>query len=92
MNPVPVDTCTREFCQRCHRVSPIGFFSPPELWALVAGHQWKDSILCIMCFAQLGDEKHIHWEWDIKFYAVSYATHHAMRESGEWVSPNEATA
>lgn len=40
-----------------------------------------DSILCIMCFAALGDEKHVAWEKGIEFYPVSYATHHAGREA-----------
>ncbi len=83
------DTTTREFCQRCQRVSPIGFFSPHETWKLVAG-SWADSILCVMCFAALGDEKHVRWEEDIEFFPVSYATLHAMRgprlvaQTGEW--------
>ena len=75
---VPDDSMTREFCQRCQRVSPVGFHSPNEIWEAVAG-RWKDSILCIMCFAALGDEKHIMWEQDVEFYPVSYATHHAAR-------------
>lgn len=72
------DTQTREFCQRCHCVSPIGFYSP--LWEQVAGRHWKDSILCVMCFAQIGDEKHIVWEEGMALYPVSYATNHALRE------------
>lgn len=74
------DLTTREFCQRCHRVSPVGFHSPDFIWKAVAGRHWKDSILCILCFAELGDEKHIFWEDGLVFYPVSYATHHATRE------------
>lgn len=73
------DVTTREFCGRCHRVSPIGFHARNDIWKVVAGRHWSNSILCIMCFAQLGDEKHVEWEEEIKFYAVSYATHHAGR-------------
>lgn len=73
------DLTTREHCGRCHRVSPVGFWVPNDIWRAVAG-RWLDSILCIMCFAALGDEKHVVWESGIKFYPVSYATHHAGRE------------
>lgn len=63
--------CTREFCQRCHQVSPIGFFSP--IWKRVAG-RWADSILCIACFAALGDERFITWECGLKLFPVSLRT------------------
>lgn len=74
------DRTTREFCGRCHRLSPVGFLAPDDVWLTVAGQHWRHAILCIMCFAALGDEKHIRWEHGIEFYAVSYATHHAARE------------
>lgn len=64
---------TREVCDRCHEISPIGFYSP--IWERVAGKRWKWSILCIMCFARLGDEKMIRWEQGLEFYPVSFATH-----------------
>lgn len=58
---------------------PVGFHASSEAWTAVAGNHWEHSILCIMCFAALGDEKHIEWEEGITFYPVSYATHHAGR-------------
>ena len=70
---------TREFCGRCHRVSPVGFHVQNDIWEAVAGRHHQHDILCILCFAQLGDEKHIVWEENIEFYPVSYATHHAGR-------------
>lgn len=72
------NTTTREICKRCQSVSAVGFDSP--LWEEVAGQHWVDSILCIRCFAALGDEKHIEWEVGIELYPVSYATHHARRD------------
>ena len=71
------DTTTRESCNRCNRISPVGFYSP--LWASVAGQRWEHDILCILCFAAIGDERHIQWEEGIEFYPVSYATHHSAR-------------
>lgn len=80
--PTSTVPTTREFCQRCHRLSPVGFHARDDLWSAVTapGH-WEHSILCILCFAQLGDEKHIAWEEGIEFYPVSYATHHGRRAS-----------
>jgi hypothetical protein len=74
------DTCTREICQRCHRVSPIGFSARKDIWWKVAGRHWEHSILCIMCFAQLGDEKYIAWEEGIEFYPVSFVTNHEANQ------------
>ena len=76
----PIDYTTREFCGRCHALSAVGFFVSKEMWLAVAG-RWEHAILCLRCFAQLGDEKHIAWEEGIEFYAVSYATHHAARST-----------
>lgn len=70
---------TREICQRCHTVSAIGFHAPTETWRAVAGRDWANSILCIRCFAALGDEKFIAWERGLAFYPVSYASHHTER-------------
>lgn len=87
---------TREFCQSCNRVSPVGFHSPK--WAEVAG-RWRDSILCIMCFAALGDEKNIQWERDIQLHPVSLRTHRVLqaerirlinqKEAAAWSNPPE---
>lgn len=74
---MPAETfyCTREICQRCHRTSPVSFRARNDIWQSVAGHEWQHSILCVVCFAQLGDEKFIVWELGIEFYPVSFATH-----------------
>ena len=69
---------TREFCQRCQGLSAVGFMAP--LWFEVAGRHWCNSILCIVCFAILGDEKGIAWEVGIEFYPVSYVTLNAGRQ------------
>lgn len=66
-------TLTREMCRRCNHVSAVGFHSP--IWPLVAGPHWVNEILCVRCFAELGDEKFIEWEEGIEFYPVSFATH-----------------
>lgn len=88
ITPPEQDLTTREFCGRCHRVSPVGFHARDDIWEAVVGRHWSNSILCIMCFAQMGDEKHVMWERDLKLYAVSYATHHAGRGRSD-TSPME---
>lgn len=79
----PTERPTREFCQRCHRLSPIGFHARDDIWEAVAGGHWRHSILCIVCFAALGDEKHVQWEIGLEFHPVSYVTFHdGPREGG----------
>ena len=75
--------CTRERCQMCNKPSSVGFFAPHETWKLVAGDVWANSILCISCFASLGDEKGIQWEEGIKLYPVSLESIRLFRESRE---------
>jgi hypothetical protein len=66
---------TREFCQRCNDLSPVGFHARDDIWVRVAGEHWRWSILCLRCFAALGDEKGIRWEEGMEFYPSSFATH-----------------
>jgi hypothetical protein len=73
-------THTRQICQRCHAIDRVGFLAPKELWRLVAGPHWEHSILCLVCFTELGDEKGIEWDVpEMEFYPVSYATLHRNR-------------
>jgi hypothetical protein len=68
-------TNTRQFCHRCNAVDRIGFLAPKELWRLVAGPRWEHDILCLACFAEIGDEKGIEWDVaELEFYPVSYVT------------------
>ncbi len=71
---------TRQTCARCVRISPYDFHSP--LWKEVAG-PWSDDILCVMCFAILGDERGLEWEEGIEFYPVSLAYHLAALTRGD---------
>lgn len=70
MNEFPIPT--RETCHRCHRISPVGFHSP--IWEQVSG-PWANDILCVACFAVLGDERGLKWEEDLEFYPISLVTH-----------------
>jgi hypothetical protein len=70
---------TREFCGRCHRLSPVGFHATPHIWRAVAG-RWMHDILCLTCFTTLGDEKGIQWEIGMDFYPVSFFTHQEMKD------------
>lgn len=71
MNPIP----TRERCAACHRISPIGFFVPNEIWEVVVHPSLQDSILCLSCFTSRADEKLIPWDKEILFFPVSFYTH-----------------
>lgn len=74
----PYAVPTRQWCQRCRHIVEVDFYSP--IWEQVAGRHWQDSILCVRCFAEIGDEKHIAWEEGVEFEPCSYATQHAMRQ------------
>jgi hypothetical protein len=75
-------TNTRQFCHRCNAVDRIGFLAPKELWRLVAGPRWEHDILCLACFAEIGDEKGIKWDVaELEFYPVSYVTLNRNRVS-----------
>jgi len=68
-------THTRQFCARCHSIDRVGFLAPKPLWELVAGPHWEHAILCLACFAEIGDEKGIEWDVpELEFYPVSYVT------------------
>ena len=75
------DRPSRETCHRCTRISMFSFYSP--LWAEVAAF-WKDAILCLFCFAVLGDERNIGWEDGLEIHPSSIHTHHGLIESGKW--------
>lgn len=76
-----MDLTTREFCARCHSINAVGFHAPTDTWEAVAG-RWRNSILCLRCFAQLGDEKGVQWEVGMRFYPVSLVSHYAEKRPG----------
>lgn len=71
--------CVREICQRCQQISRVGFWASNEMWELVAGRDWKDSILCLVCFTILGDEKGLAWDERIEFLPVSFKTQQRLQ-------------
>lgn len=66
---------SRERCACCKRYSPVGFSVPNAIWDLVVANEFYHSILCVSCFADMGDERLVEWDTEIEFYPVSLATH-----------------
>jgi hypothetical protein len=66
---------TRERCQACQQVSPIGFWVPDEMWRLVVHPYFQNSVICVQCFISRADEKIIDWSAEIKLFPVSLAQH-----------------
>lgn len=66
---------TRERCQVCHKVSPVGFFVPHETWRRAVPRNWQNSVLCLTCFISFADERLLRWDEEIEFYPVSLRTH-----------------
>lgn len=66
---------TRQSCAQCHKRMSIDFHADDETWERVAGI-WANSILCLDCYAEMGDERGIAWEFGLEFMSVvSLATH-----------------
>lgn len=66
---------TREICGLCHRVSPVGFWVPDEMWSEVVHPHYIAAVHCLSCFIERADEKLVPWDTVIKFYPVSSRTH-----------------
>ena len=85
------DQRTRENCNRCGRRG-FGFIVPKPLWLAVAGARWEHAKLCIVCFADLGDEKNIQWEDGLEVQLVSIASQHRyLSEGGDGTAPRGMT-
>jgi hypothetical protein len=65
----------REICGLCHRVSPIGFWVPNDIWEASVHHSRIQDIHCLTCFIERADEKLIDWSKDIKFFPFSIRAH-----------------
>ena len=69
---------TRQSCAQCHKRMFIDYHADNQIWADVVGI-WAASILCLDCFAEMGDERGITWEEGLEILAVvSLATHHVF--------------
>lgn len=64
----------RERCGMCHRVNPVQFHVPPDVWLASVPEEFEDKPLCILCFADLADERLVPWALEIEFYPVSLAS------------------
>ena len=67
--------CTRERCGICHKISPVGFWVPNEVWEACVHPRHQNDVLCLSCFISMADEKLVRWDKHIQFYAVSLASH-----------------
>lgn len=65
---------TREFCALCHKVSPVRFAVPDEMWKAVVHPHFQNDILCLLCFITRADEKLLRWDHDIELFPVSLKT------------------
>ena len=65
----------RQRCGICHKVHPVGFWVPGEVWGKVVPVQFQQDIVCLACFITYADEILYPWDDIIAFYPVSLATH-----------------
>lgn len=66
---------TRERCGLCHKVSPVGFHVPDDLWMTAVPEPHRQGVLCVGCFVSFADERLLPWDRSITFHPVSLATH-----------------
>lgn len=78
---------SRERCQCCKRYSPVGFYVPNQIWDLAIPNEFHESPLCIMCFADMADERLVDWSKDVQFFPVSLAEH--VRDNLGWTTPEK---
>lgn len=71
---------TREYCYRCHRYSPFHFHVPDHIWEKVVPERWRNDILCLDCFARMGDERLVEWSEDITVHPVSLAKNRGLKD------------
>jgi hypothetical protein len=69
-----ISIATRERCGVCHKVSPIGFHVPNEVWLIAVPDYFRETVLCLSCFTSFADERLIAWDEAITFYPVSLRT------------------
>lgn len=72
---------TRELCRICLHENPVGFVVPDSIWDAVVPEDLRNSVVCLSCFASIGDDKMIDWDRDIQFFPVSRASFHAHLKS-----------
>jgi len=79
MNLTPSDTTKkipcRQICGACHRVSPIDFAVPKEIWVEAVHPYYQNDHICIYCFAAWADDKLLAWDKEIEMLPMSLQTH-----------------
>ena len=65
---------TRQACIKCGKRMAIDYYA--SLWSEVVHEKWVDSILCIDCYAEMGDERGIAWEEGLTMTPVSLVSQH----------------
>lgn len=77
----PINHCSasgslsREICKICYHANPVGFSVPDGVWECIVPPELRESVVCLACFARIGDEKGVQWDREIEFFPVSRATH-----------------
>ena len=75
---------TRQSCAQCHQRMSIDYHA--DLWPEVVHPKWRDSILCIDCFAEMGDERNIAWEEGLEIMAIT-----SLRSQHDFQTEQETT-
>ena len=60
---------TRQSCGQCHKRMSIDYYSP--FWDKVVHPNRRNDILCLDCFAEMGDERNVAWEAGLRFLTIT---------------------
>lgn len=65
---------TRQFCAICGKIHKVNYWVPNKMWNAVIHPNYQNSIVCLFCFMERGDEKFLEWERDITLEPCSFYT------------------
>lgn len=85
-----ISISTRQRCGVCHQVAAVNFKVPDDLWLRAVPSYFRQTPMCISCFASFADERMLTWCADITFYPKSLAAHRGALLRQEVSEPSEA--
>ncbi len=65
----------RQFCSLCHKVYPLDWVVPDNIWEAALHKSMWNSLVCLNCFIPMADEKLISWDLKIQIYPTSLKSH-----------------
>lgn len=82
---------TRETCKRCGRENPLGFTVPDKVWSKAVPPEFREHVLCILCFDELATQAGVDWaSGRVRFWPISGIQALQNGLSAYGITPSEA--